>query len=252
VNPLMAMTPAPLTPPTPTPTPMLAPTAATTPPQVPVLVPAPSRWVEHVLLWAAQRPWLALVPAVGLVAWIAGRNLLSQRRHRHHADDARLVTIAPPPQVEPASAATLWANLAGILTPSRRRRILQGVPHVVFESTWTSQQLLISIWIPGSIPHCAVEAAVRAAWPGAAASTQPATDPIPAAVDAQSGGHLLPIAAEWLPLRTDHHADPLRAPLRYGIDGCVEPVAVRGQIARASSAIAAATRVASGASTASS
>src|SRR5439155_7457269 len=165
---------------------------------------------------AAHRPWLALLPVVGLVIWIAGGNLIAQWRHRHHATDARLVTIAPPPQVDTASAAALWANLAGILTPSRRRRLIHGAPHVAFQYTWTGRQLIISLWIPGSVPHGAVEAAVRGAWPGAATTTQDAADPIPRAVHAQTGGHLLPVAAEWLPLRTDHDADPLRALMAAG------------------------------------
>src|SRR5262249_37645025 len=150
-----------------------------------------------------------------LVCWIAGRNLVAGWRHRRHATDARLVTIAPPPQVEPANAAALWANLHGLLTPARRRRLLFGTPHVVWQYAWTSRQLLIRLWVPGPVPQGAVEAAVRGAWPGAAVTTEPATqpgtDPIPARVDVAAGGHLLPVAAEWLPLNTDHDADPLRA-----------------------------------------
>ncbi len=211
------LTHAPLTPPSPSPP---SPPASHSPapgvPSTAVPVPAPSRWAEHVLLWAVHRPWLAVLPALFLVCWVAGRNLVGGRRHRHHAADARLVTIAPPPQVETANAAALWANLAGVLTPSRRRRILYGVPHVVWQYAWTGRQLLISVWVPGTVPHGAVEAAVRGAWPGAAVTTAPATDPIPAQVDAQTGGHLLPVAAEWLPLRTDHDTDPLRALLAAG------------------------------------
>jgi len=179
--------------------------------------PPGARWVEHAALWAAHRPWLALLLPLGLVMYIAGRNLLDSWRHRHHAADARLVTIAPPPQVDPANAAALWANLAGILTPARRRRLVHGTPHVVFQYVWTGRHLLISIWVPGTVPHGAVEAAVRGAWPGATVTTdQPAPDPIPAKVDAETGGHLLPTAAEWLPLRTDHDADPLRALMAAG------------------------------------
>jgi hypothetical protein len=167
-------------------------------------------------VWAAHRPWLAVVAALALVGYIAARNVVASWRHRFHATDARLVAIAPPPEVDPAAAAALWANLAGILTPARRRRILHGVLHVVFQYAWTGRQLLISIWIPGSVPQGAVEAAVRGAWPGAATTTVAATDPIPATVGAQTGGHLLPLYAEWLPLRTDHDADSLRALMAAG------------------------------------
>jgi len=179
--------------------------------------PPEARWLEHAWLWAAHRLWLALLLPIGLVVYIAGRNLIATWRHRHHGRDARLVTIAPPPQVDPASAAALWANLAGIFTPSRRRRLVYGSPHVVFQYVWTGRHLLISIWVPGTVPHGAVEAAVRGAWPGATVTTtDPAPDPIPTEVDAQTGGHLLPTAAEWLPLRTDHDADPLRALMAAG------------------------------------
>ncbi len=202
---------APLAPPTPGPTPVPSSPA-------PVgIAPPRNEWVGHAVQWAAHRPWLALFIPLGLIVYVAGRNLLAGWRHRHHAADARLVTIAPPPQVDPANAAALWANLAGILTPSRRRRLVHGVPHVVFQYVWTGRQLLISIWVPGSVPHGAVEAAVRGAWPGATVTTaDPAPDPIPTEVDVQTGGHLLPVAADWLPLRTDHDADPLRALMAAG------------------------------------
>ncbi|WP_319461468.1 type IV secretory system conjugative DNA transfer family protein [Micromonospora sp. RTP1Z1] len=183
-----------------------------------LVVPAtgPSRWVADAADWAVQRPWLLAVAAAGFIASVAGRNLLDLWRHRRHADNARTVTIAPPPQVDATGAAALWANLAGTLTPSRRRRLLYGSPHVVWQYTWTGRRLLISIWVPGSVPQGAVEAAVRAAWPGAATSTIAAGPPIPLEVRAAVGGHLLPTAAEWLPLATDHDSDPLRALMSAG------------------------------------
>ncbi|PWU59085.1 type VI secretion protein [Micromonospora globispora] len=183
-----------------------------------LIVPAtgPSRWVADAANWAVQRPWLLAVAAAGFIAYVAGRNLLDLWRHRRHADNARTVTIAPPPQVDATGAAALWANLAGTLTPSRRRRLLYGSPHVVWQYTWTGRRLLISIWVPGTVPQGAVEAAVRAAWPGAATTTQAAGPPIPLEVRAAVGGHLLPTAAEWLPLATDHDNDPLRALMSAG------------------------------------
>ncbi|MBC9006767.1 DUF87 domain-containing protein, partial [Micromonospora aurantiaca] len=178
---------------------------------------APTRWVLHTAEWVVDRPWLLAVAAALLVASVAGRHLLDGLRHRRHADRARLVTVAPPPEVDPHSAAALWANLHGTLTPSRRRRLLYGSPHVVWQYTWTGRQLLISIWVPGSVPAGAVEAALRAAWPGAACTTDDqASPPIPLDVPAAVGGHLLPTAAEWLPINTDHDNDPLRALMSAG------------------------------------
>jgi len=242
-----------VTPPTVLPAILAAPTP--TPPPTspaPVMVPAPSRLVEHAVGWAAHRPWLLGVAAVLLVAYVAGRNVAAGWRHRHHAAGARQVTIAPPPEVDPASAAALWANLAGTLTPSRRRRLVYGNPQVVFQYCWTGRQLLISIWVPGSVPRGAVEAAVRGAWPGAACATGPATDPIPATAHAQTGGHLLPQHAEWLPLRSDHDADPLRAlvsagsQLHGGEHACVQILARPATPRRAARARRAAGRLREG------
>jgi hypothetical protein len=44
------------------------------------------------------------------VAARTGQGLASWR-HCHHASDARLVTVAPPPQVDPASGGALSVNL---------------------------------------------------------------------------------------------------------------------------------------------
>ncbi|GGS10142.1 hypothetical protein GCM10010169_63650 [Micromonospora fulviviridis] len=176
-----------------------------------------TRWMLEATAWVGQRPWLLAVAAGLLVAHVAGRNLLAEWRHRRHSDGARLVTIAPPPEVDAHCASALWANLAGTLTPSRRRRWLYGSPHVAWQYTWAGRRLLISIWVPGTVPPGAVEAAVRAAWPGAACTTDDTpAPPIPLDVPTVVGGHLLPTAAEWLPLRIDHDTDPLRALISAG------------------------------------
>lgn len=198
-------------------TPPLLPSPAVPPAPEPIPPPPGTAWVEHALVWATQRPWLAAV-AVGLLAGYAvAHNQLSVWRHRHHADNARLVTIAPPPEVDAHGAAALWANIAGILTPSWRNRIRYGTPHVVWQYTWTGRELLISLWVPGTIPPGAVEAAIRGAWPGAATTTQEdAPPPIPLHADPAAGGHLLPRHPDWLPFNTDHDADPLRALMSAG------------------------------------
>ncbi|WP_412769016.1 type IV secretory system conjugative DNA transfer family protein [Micromonospora zamorensis] len=203
--------------------------------------------------WATQRPWLAAVAAGGLIVWIAARNLVEIGRHRRHARGARLVTIAPPPEVDPHSAPALWANLAGVLTPSRRRRLLHGAPHVVWQYTWSGRQLLISIWVPGTVPAGAVEAAVRAAWPSAATTTDDKPPPpIPLGARPAAGGHLLPVYAEWLPLATDHDTDPLRplmaagAQLKSGEYACVQVLARPATPRRAARARRAAGRLRAG------
>ncbi|MEU2616439.1 type IV secretion system DNA-binding domain-containing protein [Micromonospora sp. NPDC007271] len=176
-----------------------------------------TRWILQAVDWATDRPWLLGVAAGLVLVWVASRNIVALRRHRHHTIGARLVIIAPPPQVDERGAAALWANLAGILTPSLKRRLLHGTPHVAWQYTWTGRQLLISLWVPGTVPNGAVEAAVRAAWPGAATTTsEPAPEPIPVETAAAVGGQVLPVAAEWLPFNADHDVDPLRALMAAG------------------------------------
>ncbi|MFG2064053.1 helicase HerA domain-containing protein [Micromonospora sp. NPDC048871] len=234
--------------PPPAPSPTIGPGAGPIPPPA-----GPGAGLVDAAVWAAQRPWLAAVAAGLLAAWIAARNLVEIWRHHHHAHDARLVTIAPPPEVDPHSAAALWANLAGVLTPSRRRRLLYGTPHVVWQYTWSGRQLLISIWVPGTVPPGAVEAAVRAAWPGSATITDDnPPPPIPLDAHPAAGGHLLPMYAEWLPLTTDHDTDPLRplmsagAQLKPGEYACVQVLARPATPRRAARARRAAGRLRAG------
>jgi hypothetical protein len=162
------------------------------------------------LSWVAARPWLAAVAAAVLAGYVACRNLVASWRHRRLARDARMVTIAAPPQVDVEGARELWTTLVGVLTPSTWRRRLYGMPHVAWEYTWTGRQLAIAIWVPGVVPPGAVEAAVQAAWPGAACTTGPATPPVPLSAGEATGGALVPALPDHLPLGVDHKVDPLR------------------------------------------
>jgi hypothetical protein len=183
------------------------------------------------LSWVAARPWLAAVAAAVLAGYVACRNLAASWRHRRLARDARIVTIAAPPQVDPEGARELWTTLVGVLTPSTWRRRLYGVPHVAWEYTWTGRRLAITIWVPGIVPPGAVEAAVHAAWPGAACTTGPATPPIPLPAGEATGGALVPALPDHLPLGVDHKADPLRplvaagAQIRSSEHACVQILA---------------------------
>ncbi|WP_213006103.1 type IV secretory system conjugative DNA transfer family protein [Paractinoplanes toevensis] len=188
-----------------------------------------------------------------VIAYVTARALLATWRHRRFATDARLVTIAPPPQVDAAGATALWANLAGILTPSWRQRLLYGTPHLVWQYTWTGRELLISLWVPGTVPLGAVEAAVRGAWPGAATTTDtPAPPPIPEHADPAVGGHVLPRHPDWLPFHVDHDADPLRALMSAGAQlrpdehSCVQILARPAAPRRAARARHAASRLREG------
>ncbi|RZU76039.1 type IV secretion system coupling TraD/TrwB family protein [Micromonospora kangleipakensis] len=152
---------------------------------------------------------------VAAVAAVAGHDQLLRWRHRRHCAGARWVTVAAPPEVDAESAAALWTTMAGVLAPARRWWWLRGHPHVGWEYTWTGRSLTIRLWVPGTVADGAVEAAVTAAWPGCTLTTADAGPPIPDLAD-QDGGALWPQHPDTLPLRTEHHNDPLRALLAAG------------------------------------
>lgn len=177
--------------------------------------------------WAALRgaghgltAWLAawgpvaapalLVLAAGIVA---GRRWWRRCRGDLLADGARVVTVVPPPTVDPAGAAVLWANLVGLLRPAWRRAVA-GQPHLALEYVFDPDGMRIQLWVPGPVPPGLVERAVAAAWPGAHTTTTPAVAPLDHPAGGQvlvAGGQLRLATSEALPLRTDFDADPVRA-----------------------------------------
>ena len=157
-------------------------------------------------------------------AWqLAGRAIRTRRHHRL-LTGAQQVLITPPATVEEDGAAAFWANLHGLLTPSRRRRLRAGAPHVSLEYRWTGRHLQILLWVPGTVPAAPIAAAVTAAWPGATTRIDPATSPLPSTATSDSregprgrrsprvtGGALVPARAHCYPIATDHQSDPKRA-----------------------------------------
>jgi hypothetical protein len=205
---------------------------------------APTPTGPHDLLadaagWLSHRPWLVGASLAAIGGRVVGRNVVAGWRHRRLARGARLVTIAPPPEVDTAGAAAAWMNLTGVLTPSTWRRLIHGTPHVALEYTWAGRELTVRLWVPGTIPPGAVEAAVRGAWPGAAATVSDAAPPIPLTAAAATGGAFVPALPDTLPLRLEHDTDPLRPLLSAGAEvrddeyACVQILARPATAARA-------------------
>ncbi|MGF7233396.1 MAG: type VI secretion protein, partial [Frankia sp.] len=173
----------------------------------------------HVALgWA---PIAAGTLAVLAAAIVGVRVAVRGTRRERLAVHARLVTLLPPPRADLASAEAFWGQLVGLLRPPVRR-FLTGQPHVVFTYAWTPGELVIALWVPGVIPPGLVERAAEAAWPGARTTTAPAEADsfagvgvgavgVVAAGVVAAGGRLRLARPDVLPLRTDHHSDPLRA-----------------------------------------
>jgi hypothetical protein len=155
-------------------------------------------------LAATFGPAAAGVALVGLVAV----TVIRRTQARRMGEDARLVRVLTPPDVDPQGAATLWTNLVALLRPAWRR-FLGGQPHLGFELTASDGGLTIAIWVPGQIPPGLVERAVEAAWPGARTETVPAVPPL-VGDGVATGGTLALALPEHYPLRTEHKVDPLR------------------------------------------
>ncbi|MEU8264841.1 DUF87 domain-containing protein [Micromonospora sp. NPDC048999] len=179
----------------------------------------PDTWTRLAALWAwvTARPWLALVAAAVIVGGVVAHDKVLAWRHQRYATGARWLTVAAPPVVTPESAAAFWTTIMGVLTPSVWRRIY-GMPHIGWEYTWTGRTLTIRVWVPGTVPPGAVEAAIRAAWPAATLTVTDAAAPITASVFEQVGGAHWPQSADALPLRSEHDVDPLRALLSAGAE----------------------------------
>jgi len=155
-------------------------------------------------------PIAALGILGGAAAWTSARWVLWDWRNSRLAPGARLIEVAVPPKVEPASAAAWWARLIGLSHP-RWKRLIFGQPHLAFEYRADHNGVRFHIWVPGTIPPGIVEKTIRASWPGATLTTHPATPPLP--LDAQhraAGGRLVLARPEHFPLTSDHDADPLR------------------------------------------
>ncbi|MFI7077165.1 type IV secretory system conjugative DNA transfer family protein [Micromonospora sp. NPDC049903] len=175
-------------------------------------------WPAEVWQWVIARPWLGFLAAVAIVATVFGHDQALVWRHRRFAAGARWLAIAAPPEVTPEAAATFWTTVMGVLTPSVWRRRVFGYPHVGWEYTWTGRALTIRVWVPGTVPPGAVEAAVRAAWPAATLTVEDAAVPIPVEVGEQVGGAHWPQHTDGLPLRVEHDSDPLRALFAAGAE----------------------------------
>ncbi|MFE9204281.1 type IV secretory system conjugative DNA transfer family protein [Micromonospora sp. NPDC007230] len=180
-------------------------------------MPAPT-WPEEVWQWLITRPWLGVIAAAAIVGAVFAHDQVLVWRHGRLAAGARWLAIAAPPEVTAEAAAAFWTTLMGVLTPSVWQRRVYGGPHVGWEYIWAGRALSIRVWVPGTVPSGAVEAAVRAAWPAATMTTEEASAPIPSTIAVEVGGAHWPQHADGLPLRSEHDSDPLRALLAAGAE----------------------------------
>jgi hypothetical protein len=189
---------------------------------------AVTREILHALAHLLARVGLDALPLVALV--VAGAVAIAVARQRalgRQQGEGRSISVLSPPEVDTAGAEMLWMNLVALLRPAWRRLVF-GQPHVGFELVATAGRVELSFWVPASVPPGLVERAIEAAWPGARATTAPATPPLPPTW-AVTGGDLRLAGPEWYPLRTDHKVDPLR-PLLGALAGLGEDEAACVQV----------------------
>lgn len=176
-------------------------------------LPAPSQslldGLTRTYMWLTARPWLWLLAVLTAAGAVTARAYWLRRAAVARNSHAQLITIVPPPEVDPAGARVFWATLHVILTPSRRRRLRHGRPHVALEYRWSGRQLTIAVWVPGTLQTGPIQAAIRGAWPGAATTIAAADAPLPNGGTA-AGGALAPVMPAWYPLQVDHDSDPMR------------------------------------------
>src|SRR5439155_50130 len=80
---------------------------------------------------AQALPYLGAIAGLALALTLALWLLYRQRATRL-AENARLVRIAVPPELDPQAAGVLWKSLHDLLRP-RLARLLQGQPHISWE-----------------------------------------------------------------------------------------------------------------------
>jgi hypothetical protein len=170
----------------------------------------PSRLTLELARWW---PLAAAVAALAAVAWLAA--WVQRSRARAEAvRSARWVVIHPPAMTRPEDSVWFWQSLARLL----RRRRRGWTPHVVFEFAWAGQDLTLAVWVPGLVAAGQVAQITETAWPGASAQIRPSPPPVlPPGVTAAGGELTASGGRDWLPLRTDHQADPLRAVFAFGL-----------------------------------
>ena len=195
--------------------------------------------------WQSAGPYIVL--GVSLAAVTVVCVAVKVRRVRccvakEALSQSRWVQLLPPAtDLGPKGSEDFWSAV-GRLLPRASWRRAWWAPSIAFEMIWTGARLRIGVWVPGGVSARGVAHNAEAAWPGCSATITDVPTPLstgkPGVVAESSGGWLMPSGGrEWLALRTDHDADPLRAVLSHALrtdrdDYAVVQVVVRPATSR--------------------
>jgi hypothetical protein len=169
----------------------------------------PEGALRAALGWLLDKLPIVLL-ALGLAAVaFAGWKLWTVRRDRRLMVGARRVRVLSPAEIDPVGARTLWMGLHALLRPWWRR-LLSGQPHLAWEIVATSEDVQVSLRVPGVVPPGLVERVIEASWQGARTQTDE-DDPLDW-LHVAAGVETTELAlAEpgWFPFETTPGGDPL-------------------------------------------
>ena len=140
--------------------------------------------------------WTCTVALAATAAFLGVVWRMRCRARRHRSAHAQAVEVLAPPRLDYptalAAAARFWRDLAGLTRPGWSQ-FVHGQPHLGLEIHTSGHAMTARLWVPGGLHPRRVEAAVRAAWPGAmTVALGPATDhpPLPPLAGASAGGEV--------------------------------------------------------------
>src|SRR5512133_2979275 len=136
--------------------------------------------------------------------------LLYRQRATRLAENAHLVRIAVPPELDPQAAGVLWKSLHDLLRPPLAR-LLYGQPHISWEIAADRAGSAFRLWLPRVIPPGLVERALLSAWPGASLQADEEDDAAATIGDATFACCELRLSGpQWRLLGGSEGTDPLR------------------------------------------
>src|SRR5436190_4229606 len=160
-------------------------------------------------LLAQALPYLGAIAGLALALTLA-LWLLYRRRATRLAENARLVRIAVPPELDPQAASVLWKSLHDLLRPPLAR-LLHGQPHISWEIAADRAGSAFRLWLPRVIPPGLVERALLSAWPGASLQADEEDDAAATIGEATFACCELRLSGpQWRLLGGSEGTDPLR------------------------------------------
>ncbi len=139
--------------------------------------PHPSHLAERFLLepdWPLREAWTfihhvllgisSIAPVLAGLALAVCVTVASIRRAqtRRLPQDARLIHVGVPPEVDPKGALLLWSGLHDLLRP-RLARLLSGQPHLAWEIAASETGTTFRLWVPRCVPQGLVDRAICSA-----------------------------------------------------------------------------------------